>query len=374
MQPLKGIRVLDFSTLLPGPLATLILAEAGAEVIKIERPGRGDEMRSYSPKFAADSVNFALLNRGKRSIAIDLKAAGAVERLMPLLASADVLVEQFRPGVMDRLGLGYEALAKINPRLVYCAITGYGQDGPRADVAAHDLNYIAEAGMLALAAGADGAPVPPAALVADIGGGSLPAVINILLALRERERTGRGCKLDIAMAENVFTFMYWALGNGLAAGAWPRPGAELVTGGSPRYQVYRTRDDHFIAAAPLEERFWQNFCALIGLPAKLRDDSKDAAATQRAVADRIRGKTADEWRRIFAGNDVCCAVVAGIEQALADPHFRERGVFGRGLLAEGREIAALPVPVAAAFRSAETAAGYPALGEANSLLDKDDKP
>ncbi|MEK7875381.1 MAG: CaiB/BaiF CoA-transferase family protein, partial [Pseudomonadota bacterium] len=193
MRPLEGIRVLDFSTLLPGPLATLLLAEAGAEVIKIERPGRGDEMRSYAPKFGPDSVNFALLNRGKRSIAMDLKEKGAVKKLMPLLKSADVIVEQYRPGVMDRLGLGYEALNKINPRIIYCAITGYGQSGPRAEVAAHDLNYVAEAGMLALAAGADGAPVVPAALVAALGGGTYPAVINILLALRERDRPGRGC-------------------------------------------------------------------------------------------------------------------------------------------------------------------------------------
>jgi len=135
--------VLDFSTLLPGPLATLLLAEAGAEVIKIERPGRGDEMRSYTPKFGTDAVNFALLNRGKRSIALDLKQPGAVATLMPLLRSADVIVEQYRPGAMDRLGLGYEALNKINPRIIYCAITGYGQSGPRAEVAAHDLNYVA---------------------------------------------------------------------------------------------------------------------------------------------------------------------------------------------------------------------------------------
>src|SRR5690242_8528841 len=137
MQPLEGIRVLDFSTLLPGPLATLLLAEAGAEVIKIERPGRGDEMRAYEPKFGTDSVNFAMLNRGKRSIAIDLKDKTAVDKLTPLLESADIVVEQFRPGVMDRLGLGYDALAKINPRIIYCAITGYGQHGPRAEVAAH---------------------------------------------------------------------------------------------------------------------------------------------------------------------------------------------------------------------------------------------
>jgi crotonobetainyl-CoA:carnitine CoA-transferase CaiB-like acyl-CoA transferase len=190
--PLSDVRVLDFSTLLPGPLATLLLAEAGADVIKIERPGRGDEMRSYQPKFGADSVNFALLNRGKRSIAIDLKDPAAVEKLKPLLESADVVVEQFRPGVMDRLGLGYDALSKLNARIIYCAITGYGQHGPRADVAAHDLNYIADAGMLALAAGSDGAPVPPPALIADIGGGTYPAVINILLALARTRPHGQG--------------------------------------------------------------------------------------------------------------------------------------------------------------------------------------
>src|SRR5262249_58992205 len=135
-------------------------------VIKTERPGGGDEMRTYTPKFGADSVNFAMLNRGKRSVAIDLKEPGAVERLMPLVASADVIVEQFRPGVMDRLGLGYEAVARANPRIIYCAITGYGQSGPRASIAAHDLNYTAETGMLALAAGPDGAPIVPAALAA----------------------------------------------------------------------------------------------------------------------------------------------------------------------------------------------------------------
>lgn len=368
MQPLEGVRVLDFSTLLPGPLATLLLAEAGAEVIKIERPGRGDEMRSYEPKFGADSVNFALLNRGKRSIAIDLKAPGAVKQLTPLIVSTDVVVEQFRPGVMDRLGLGYEALKAINPRLIYCAITGYGQHGPRTSVAAHDLNYVADAGMLSLAAGADGAPVPPAALVADIGGGSYPAVFNILLALRSRERTGVGCKLDIAMADNVFTFLYWALGNGLVAGEWPKPGGDLVTGGSPRYNVYRTQDGKFIAAAPLEQKFWETFCDTIGLPAALRDDVRDPVATKRAVATIIRGKPAAEWRSRFEGRDVCCSVMADIEEALRDAHFLARGLFARKLVAGGKAITALPVPVAEPFRPRGTEAGYPALGEANSLV------
>ena len=370
MRPLEGIRVLDFSTLLPGPLATLLLAEAGAEVIKIERPGRGDEMRSYMPKFGADSVNFALLNRGKRSIAIDLKQPDAIAKLTPLIKSADVVVEQYRPGVMDRLGLGHEALKKINPRIIYCAITGYGQSGPRAEVAAHDLNYVAEAGMLALAVGADGAPVVPAALVADIGGGTYPAVINILLALRDRDRTGRGCKLDIAMADNLFAFMYWALGNGLAAGQWPAPGGELISGGSPRYNIYRTKDGKFVAAAPLEAKFWDNFCALLGLAPELKDDSRDAAATKRAVGEKIAAKTADEWRALFAGKDLCCAIVVSVEAALRDPHFISRGVFSAKLAAAGKEITALPVPVARQFRARPETDGYPALGEANALLDR----
>jgi alpha-methylacyl-CoA racemase len=373
-QPLAGIRVLDFSTLLPGPLASLVLAEAGAEVIKIERPGRGDEMRSYVPKLGTDSVNFALLNRGKRSIAIDLKTAGAIDRLRPLLVTADVVLEQFRPGVMDRLGLGYDALNAINPRIIYCAVTGWGQTGPKADVAAHDLNYVAESGMLALAAAEDGTPVVPAALVADIAGGTYPAVINILLALRERDLTGQGCKLDIAMADNLFTFMYWAMGNGLVAGQWPQPGGDLVTGGSPRYNVYRTADDRFLAAAPLEQKFWDTFCELIGLDARYRNDAGQEAATRAEVASRIAACTAQEWEQVFAGADVCCTIVRSIEEALRDPHFAARGLFARTLSQDGRTIPALPVPVAECFRSPGHEAGYPALGEANVILNRDQGP
>jgi alpha-methylacyl-CoA racemase len=368
MQPLKGIRVLDFSTLLPGPLATLILAEAGADVIKVERPGRGDEMRSYSPKFGEDSVNFALLNRGKRSLTIDLKAPGAIDRLKPLLESTDVVVEQFRPGVMDRLGLGYEALRALNPRIVYCAITGYGQHGPRAQVAAHDLNYVAESGMLSLTKGADGAPVLPAALVADIAGGSYPAVINILLALRERDRSGVGCKLDIAMADNLFTLMYWGIGNGLAAGEWPRPGGDLVTGGSPRFNIYRTLDGRFLAAAPLEQKFWETFCELLDVPHALRDDEHDPMATRAAVAERVKARTAEALQALFKGQDVCCAIATTLEDAMRDPHFAARGLFARRLTAGDESIAALPVPVADPFRAEALELGYPNLGESNGLL------
>jgi alpha-methylacyl-CoA racemase len=366
-KPLAGVKVLDFSTLLPGPLCTLLLAEAGAEVIKIERPGTGDEMRTYTPKAGADSVNFALLNRGKRSVEIDLKSPDSIEKLTPLIREADVLVEQFRPGVMDRLGLGFDALNKMNPGLIYCAITGYGQSGPRAGVAAHDLNYVAESGMLSLAAGADGAPVVPAALVADIAGGAYPAVMNILLALRSRERDGQGCKLDIAMSDNLFTFLYWALGEGELTGAWPGPATALVAGGSPRYQVYRTADGRYVAAAPLEQRFWENFCAAIELPEPFRNDAADPRATRREVASRMEKKSSDEWRAIFEGKDVCCCVVATMQEAVRDPQFRARGLFEHQVVTDRIRLTAVPVPVANAFRD-PAPAGYPRLGADNDLL------
>lgn len=370
MRPLEGLRVLDFSTLLPGPMATLILAEAGAEVIKIERPSRGDEMRSYEPKFGSDSVNFALLNRGKRSITIDLKEAGIVERMHSLIESADIVVEQFRPGVMDRLGLGYQALSAINDRVIYCSITGYGQFGPRADVAAHDLNYVAESGMLGLTTGADGVPVLPPALIADIAGGTYPAVVNILLALRQRDRTGKGCKVDIAMVDNLFTFLYWAMGNGLAAAQWPKPGAELVTGGSPRYQIYGTSDKRFIAAAPLEEKFWSNFLEAIGAPLEWRDARQSAAAVKAGVQKIIGEQTGEYWAARFKGRDVCCSLVASLQEAMQDPQFQARGIFSRELrveLAAGEQtITALPSPVDAQFRDARTSDGYPGLGEGNN--------
>ncbi|MDY7579131.1 CaiB/BaiF CoA-transferase family protein [Herbaspirillum sp. RTI4] len=366
MQALKGIKVLDFSTLLPGPMATLLLAEAGAEVLKIERPGSGDEMRGYTPKFGSDSVNFSLLNRGKKSIAIDLKSEEERARLDLLLRDADVLVEQFRPGVMHRLGLDYETLARINPRLIYCSITGYGQTGPLAQVAAHDLNYLAETGMLGLSRGADGAPVLPPALIADIGGGAYPAVMNILLALQNRTHTGQGCHLDISMADNLFPFMYWGLGNGWSEGQWPSPGAELVTGSTPRYQIYRTSDGRYLAAAPLEDKFWHTFLELINI----RQDalSKDDAEAIRQVAAVIAQQPARYWLEKFKDRDVCTVLVADLKEAVQHPHFIERGLFQEILKdGEGRSIPALPVPICALFRQSVPAAS-PVLGESNKLL------
>jgi alpha-methylacyl-CoA racemase len=232
-QPLSGLLVLDFTTLLPGPLATLMLAEAGAEVIKIERPG-GETMRDIPPLWNGEGAAFAMLNRGKSGLVLDLKAEADRTRLEPLLARADILVEQFRPGVMGEFGLGYEAVHERNPRIIYCSISGYGQTGPRAGEAGHDINYIGATGLLALQPGPPAHPQVPPALIADIGGGSFPALLNILLALRQRDLTGAGCRLDIAMTDAMFTFAWHALAIGIVTGRYPTAGELPLAGGSPR--------------------------------------------------------------------------------------------------------------------------------------------
>src|SRR6185436_11782673 len=205
---------------------------------------------------------------------LDLKNAADGAKLKPLIARADILVEQFRPGVMERLGLGYEAVRAINPKLIYCSITGYGQTGPRAAEAGHDLNYIGNTGLLALNPGPADRPVVPPALIADIAGGTLPAVMNILLALRQRERTGQGCHLDVAMTDAMFTFAAHALAAGHATGQFPGMGGARLTGGSPRYQIYPAKDGKFVCCAALEQRFWEPFTATIGLAASFADDRR----------------------------------------------------------------------------------------------------
>jgi len=217
-KPLDDIVVVDFSSLLPGPMCSLLLAEAGAKVIKIERPGQGDEMRGYEPAAGSDSANFILLNRGKTSISLDLKSANDKQTALSLIEKADVLIEQFRPGVMERLGLSYEITKALNPGIIYCSISGYGQSGPARDLAAHDLNYMARSGLLSLSGDEHGQPGLPCALIADIAAGAYPAMMNILLALQQRAKTGHGAWLDIAMGDNLLPMLYWALGEGELTG------------------------------------------------------------------------------------------------------------------------------------------------------------
>ncbi len=361
MQPLSGLVVLDFTTLLPGPLATLLLAEAGAEVIKIERPG-GEDMRHYEPRFDGESAMFTLLNRGKKSLVLDLKLPADREQLVPLIERADILVEQFRPGVMVRLGLGYDTVKAINPKLVYCSITGYGQNGPRADEAGHDLNYIGHTGLLALNPGPLDRPVVPPALIADIAGGTLPAVMNILLALRQRDRSGQGCHLDIAMTDAMFTFAGHALASGHATGEFPGMGGARLSGGSPRYQLYPARDGKLVCCAALEQKFWDVFTKTIGLKPEVADDRRDPAATRAAVAAIIAERSADEWRPLFAAADCCVTVMATLEEALRDPHFAGRGLFAHRVAGPtGATMPALPVPIDPQFRDAAVKA-VPKLG------------
>ena len=316
--PLDGVRVLDFSTLLPGPLATMYLVQAGAEVIKIERPGTGDPVRSYPPFQEGKSILFELLNAGKHSVALDLKDQAPRSRLLDLVRSVDVLVEQFRPGVMARLQLDFDSLRTVHPELIYCSISGYGQHGARNQVVGHDLNYQAWTGLLALAGEHDGRRIVPA-LIADIAGGAHAAVINILLALRSREQTGQGCYLDIAMTDGLFPFMLSALANWAAGNAVPAAGNDLLTGGSPRYQLYRTADGRYLAAAPLEEQFWQRFAELIRLPEGSRSQEADPETVRETVAGIIATESAAYWEARFEGEDVCCTLVRGLSEALADP-------------------------------------------------------
>jgi crotonobetainyl-CoA:carnitine CoA-transferase CaiB-like acyl-CoA transferase len=303
------------------------------------------------------------LNRGKRSIALDLKDAASHKRLEPLLARADILVEQFRPGVMDRLGLSYDAVKASNPGIIYCSITGYGQTGPKCRETGHDLNYIGDTGLLALSYGDPQRSVLPPALIADIAAGAYPAVINILLALAERGRTGLGCHLDIAMTDNLFPFMYWALGQGLATGRWPGNGGGLLTGGSPRYRLYPTRDGKLLAAAPIEDRFWSIFCEAVGLGPELRDDARNPDATAERVGALIAAHPSEYWRTVFGRANCCCSIVASLPEAIADPHFLSRGLFAHHVRAAGgARMAALPVPVDAGFRAPPGDSAAPSLG------------
>ena len=368
---LKGVKVLDFSTLLPGPLASLFLAETGAEVIKIERPVTGDEMRLSHPKWSDESVSFSMLNRGKKSLCLDLKDQSSKGILKPLIETADIIIEQFRPGVMKRLGLDYESIKKINSKIIYVSITGYGQTGPNKMVAGHDLNYIGNTGLLSLSMGTKGKPTVPPALIADIAGGSYPAIINILLALRKRDLHQTGSFLDISMSDNLFPFMFWALGSGFASNTWPLNSDSILSGGSPRYNIYETKDGSYIAAAPLENRFWKKFCKVIKLPKKFEDMEGNQEEVITKVREIIILKDKDYWAHFFDEADCCCSIVKSVEEAINENHFKIRNVFEKQIAnEEGQIIPALPIPIDSQFRKIKKVEKAPRLGSENSDLIK----
>ena len=363
---LEGIKVIDFSTLLPGPLASLFLSETGAEVIKIEKPDVGDEIRLSNPQWGEQSVSFSLLNRGKKSLSLDLKDPNNLKILIPILKEADIIIEQFRPGVMKRLGLDYESVKKINQDIIYVSITGYGQYGPKSMVAGHDLNYIGNAGLLSISMGRENDTVVPPALVADIAGGSYPAVINILLALRKRDLNKEGSYIDLSMTENLFPFMFWGLGSGFAHNKWPGNSDGVLSGGSPRYNIYKTSDGSYVAAAPLEDRFWNKFCEAIELPKKFIKMQNDQEKVIKEIRKIIGQKEKNYWLDVFNKADCCCSIVKSIEEAINDNHFKVRKIFENKIINNlGEEIPALPIPIDMQFRKDQKRASAPSLGDIN---------
>ena len=361
--PLSGVKVLDLSTLLPGPLATLILAESGAAVVKLERPDQGDEMRTYVPKFGEAAANYAVLNRGKRAYGVDFKDPAQRDRALELAADADVVVEQFRPGVADRLGLGYEHVRTVNPDIVYCSITGYGPSGPLAQRAGHDLNYLAESGLLGVVTDRTGSPVLPVSVLADIAGGTYPAVVNILLALRRRDRTGEGVHVQVSMTHNLQVLAYAYFATHQAGGGWPRPGAELLTGGSPRYHVYPTADGRHIACAALEQKFWDRLVNVVGLDNKFHDDLGHEDAVIAALSERFAAETAEHWRSVLDGEDVCTVVVATWDEAVASGHVAVDRPERVSLPAGVDSFPTLWSPIAPELRHGPGTRPYPALVE-----------
>jgi len=329
LSPLEGVKVLDLTRLLPGAYCTLILADLGAEVVKVEEPGRGDYLRSFPPLVHGQGSLFLLLNRNKKSLTLNLKSDLGRQVFLRLCEGADVVVEGFRPGVKKRLGIDYEAVRETNERIVYCSISGYGQTGPYRNLPSHDLNIIGMAGVLGVAPKHNGVPSIPPLPLADIGGGSLMAVISILAALMSRERTGRGDFIDVSMVDGSFGFMGFHLAPYLATGEAPPDDEHILSGRWPFYTVYETADGRFITIAALEDRFWRNLCQAIGRPDLL--DQQHAVGPRReetkAELERIfRERTMKEWLEILSKADVCSGPVYGVDEALSDPHIKTRGL------------------------------------------------
>ena len=322
--PLRGVRVLDLSRYLPGPFLTRILSDLGAEVVKVE-PIRGEGMRWMPPHVDGIGATFGGLQAGKDSVAVDLKKPEGVAFVRALAAASDVLVEGFRPGKLDALGLGPASLMEENPRLIVCSLTGYGQTGPLANRAGHDLNYIARSGLLGLSGPADGPPLVPPIQAADVGGGTFPGAIAVLAALIERDQTGRGRHLDIALARGSVAFAATAYASH-RAGFVERRGAGMLTGGAPCYRCYRTADDRYVAVGALEPNFFGTLVTLAGRPelaASMYAQGDDGVAAQRELEALFATRTAAEWMELVDGHDVCLEIVRTPDEAMAAPEHAE---------------------------------------------------
>ncbi|MCU1739994.1 MULTISPECIES: CaiB/BaiF CoA-transferase family protein [unclassified Pseudomonas] len=327
--PLASLKVLDFSTLLPGPFASLLLADMGAEVLRIESPARLDLLRAWPPHDRDVSASHAWLNRNKRSLALDLKQAEAVAVIHDLVREHDIVLEQFRPGVMERLGLGYEALKVINPRLIYVSITGYGQTGPYRDRAGHDINYLALSGLASYTGRRESGPLPLAMQVADVAGGSLHGVIGLLAAVIARQQTGSGQHVDVSMTDCAFSLNAMAGAGFLACGVTPGPEGQMLNGGS-FYDYYRSREGRWFAVGSLEPGFMQQLCGALGcaeLAAQGLSSKPEAQqALKQALQVEFEKRDFDELCTLFAGLDACVEPVLSLGEAVEHPQLQAREV------------------------------------------------
>jgi alpha-methylacyl-CoA racemase len=327
--PLAGIKILDLTRLLPGPLATLYLADMGAEVIKIEDPGIGDYARRLPPLKNKTSYAFLMLNRNKKSVTLDLRDPADQRKFHEMAWSCDAVVESFRPGVALKLNADYGTLKKLNPKLVYCSLTGYGQTGPLRNQAGHDLNYLSLSGLLDQIGTEKTGPLPINFQIADLAGGSLTAGMAILAGLLKAARTGEGAYIDVAMLDGTLALTPVLLAGYSARGKAPKRGRELLSGGSPFYQVYETKDGRHMALAALELKFWRNFCQAIGRPEWVKKHGWRLTPNQpieKELRRLFKRKTQKQWVALLENADACCTPVLRIEEALIHPQIAARSM------------------------------------------------
>lgn len=365
--PLEGIKVLDLSRYLPGPFCTQILADFGAEVIKVEDPRGGDLGRTLTPCIEGESARFPTVNRNKKSITLDLKQEAGKEIFRQLVAKADVVVDQFRPGVMKKMGLDYDALKKVNRGIIYCAITGYGWTGPMKDAAGHDLNYLNLAGVTGMTGVYKGRPAMSGVQIADIAGGTLYSVIAILLALASREKTGEGQLCDVAMLDCSISLLAYTLGEWAGWGRLPEMGNDVLTGGYACYNVYECKDGKHVSLGAVEDKFWAEFCEKLDRAEYIKPQwnpalQQDIQADIRAI---MMTRTRDEWVEFFAHNDICFTPVLTMEEMCNHPQVIAREMILKlpNFKGTGRDIPLTGVPIKMSGTPGEAVLTFPILGE-----------
>ena len=372
--PLEGIKVLDLSRYLPGPFCTQILADFGAEVIKVEDPRGGDLGRSVPPLIEGESARFYTVNRNKKSITLDLKQDAGRDIFRKLALSADIVVDQFRPGVMKKMGLGYEDLRTINPRIIYCAITGYGLTGPLSDAAGHDLNYLNIAGVTGLTGAYQGMPVMSGAQIADISGGTLYAVIAILMALVSRAKDGQGQLCDIAMMDCSISLLAYTLGEWAGWGRLPEMGNEILTGGYAFYNIYKTKDGKYVGLGAVEDKFWAEFCEKVDRREyiKLQWNTTLQPDIQADIRAIMLTKTRDQWVEYFADCDICFTPILTMEEMCGHPQVtaREMILTLTNVRGSGKDVALTGVPIKLSGTPGEAKLTFPKLGEHNQEILK----